>query len=390
MPTTSTETSDSLSSLREIVLRRSRGIVESVKSQASDYLSTVVSNNPLLTSDEVLSRDDVKKFLDHIVSSSQKDVSSLLQGSYQAGSRLGTVSAKREIARHHLFASGVSAPTESSYLDSVISDSFSRISDLRSVFEQSVHSAFLTESPGPAWDKHSHTGVHNIYRATALQRAQSVRDGIDLAARRWSVSVQSAASVVPVRAVSEGQSAVYSDVSTRSGVKLGKKWRTTSIRPCSLCKALNGTVVSIDSMFDGSLSADTRHRPSAVYFNLSGPPRHPLCQCVQDLVVLAEEETESNQPHVVSGKETPPPSSSAVPEPTAEVGVDETSVTPTEETRQEIVREEKAIPVLDLPRFLSSREIRQMPASRYLSLVSFLRSLVPTVKALWRKVVRRG
>lgn len=396
MVTTHTETSDSLSSLREVILRKSRDMVESVKKQASDYLSAVVSNNPLLTSDEVLSRDDVKKFLDYLVANSQKDIRSLLQGSYHAGSRLGVVFAKREISKHRLFTADSSSPTESPYFDSVIRDSFSSIDVLRSGIERAVHDAFLEPSPGPAWDKNSQTGVHNIYRATALQRAQSMRHGIDLASRRWSVSVQSAASVVPTRAVSEGQHSVYSDVSSRSGLGLGKKWRTTSLRPCALCRALNGTIVPIDEMFDGSLSADSRHRPSKVYFDLAGPPRHPQCRCVQDLVVISESDRESGKSHSRSEESVTGVSPKIAPgslrqEPVTKDDVGTSSgSTADKKIRQEIAHKELGSPELDLPRFLSAREIRQMPVSRYLSLVSFLRNLVPTVKALWRKVTRRG
>jgi hypothetical protein len=68
----------------------------------------------------------------------------------------------------------------------------------------------------------------------------------------------------------------------QSGVVKTIKWYTASGEPCPFCKALDGTVISIDSNFldsGATLTADDATM-TASYGDVGAPPLHPNCYCV--------------------------------------------------------------------------------------------------------------
>jgi len=69
----------------------------------------------------------------------------------------------------------------------------------------------------------------------------------------------------------------------QSGVVQTIKWYTASGEPCPFCKALDGTVISIDSNFldsGATLSAADDATMTADYGDVGAPPLHPNCYCV--------------------------------------------------------------------------------------------------------------
>jgi hypothetical protein len=86
------------------------------------------------------------------------------------------------------------------------------------------------------------------------------------------------------RGSTDTQQAIYSDFQNHTGMTLLKRWKTTSLNPCGMCKALNGTTAGINADFNPRATTNAKDlRPT--WRNLSGPPRHPNCRCQLELVV---------------------------------------------------------------------------------------------------------
>ncbi len=128
-------------------------------------------------------------------------------------------------------------------------------------------------------------GVVNVPRELGRLRAMAVTAAIDKALQVLNASVLAAVSVLVTRAQGDIRLNSFTTFDAQHPMlRPGKKWITTSGDPCDMCLALEGTVLPLGAEF--SHTATVGRRPTRVYRDLQGPPRHPNCQCELALVIL--------------------------------------------------------------------------------------------------------
>lgn len=156
----------------------------------------------------------------------------------------------------------------------------------------------------------------------------------EVARRRAVFRIEHGAGVAAQRGFSDGQIAAAEELED-FGVRIEKMWRANFVdnTPCEYCTALHGKRAPITGAF-----SETNNKLK-VYGTLTGPPRHPRCRCY--LVML-------------------------------------------------IVTLENAFEKIDTevpqytPQTLSTRDVRRMPVSLFVSIVKLLQKAVQVVGGLFR------
>lgn len=114
-------------------------------------------------------------------------------------------------------------------------------------------------------------------------RTLVVGKAVDAAAAALQQRAAAAAASAVQHGSSDAQQALFNEYQNASGRRLLKRWVTTSITPCGMCEALNGSTVGVNAEFDHTATTvDQDLRP--VWRDLLGPPRHPNCRCQLELV----------------------------------------------------------------------------------------------------------
>lgn len=300
------------------------------------YLSQIVANNPFKDASAILSRADVNKALNGALASGREKVKNDLRAGWQAGQLLGVQEARAEFEHLGLdFPPEFAPPSSSDYLASVLADVETAFADARSDVHSGVARVFGEVDRNPE-------GTPNQPLAVARMRAAAIPDAVSRAVRRCAARNRAAAMVVVPRAANEARLGAYRALrDLRPDLSIHKEWQTTSAEPCPTCKALNGSIWTLDEEFDHGATADARLLPPGVYRDLLAPPRHPNCQCRLVLVVATAPEAlaaELERPLVPAQPEEP-------------------------ETES-----------------MTADEVREMPESAYQALVGFIGSVVSTVR----------
>lgn len=132
---------------------------------------------------------------------------------------------------------------------------------------------------------HAQTDFQNLVtvRFDPADRS-AVGDDILNADGALSLRSQAAAGAAVHKGANDTLQAVYAQYQMDTGQPgLMKRWRTTSNKPCGMCRALNGTLVGVNAEFDHTATTNDKDFRN-VWRNLDGPPRHPNCRCRLELV----------------------------------------------------------------------------------------------------------
>lgn len=296
----------------------------------AEYLATIVSNNPLKSASQILSRQDVISQRQKLLGASLREVLKEVGAASTAGVLLGGQMVKKEFEK--LGASLPSVPNQimqsaldEGYLRSVSADVRRSFLEFEEDLGARISQVFAATTAPPE--------APNPFQALAQARASLIPGAVDTSIRRLSARLQASASVIPVRQAAEQKLRTYQAFERANpGLKLVKEWRTTSASPCSICLALHGSQVGLGEEFD--YHAETNLR---VYRDLRVPPRHPNCACELVLVLKpADEEA------VKKANESPPISDK-----------------------------------------MTAEEIRQMPETKFSSLVGFLRGVLRAARRMF-------
>jgi hypothetical protein len=301
---------------------------------AARYIALLTENNPQATAADILTRPDVD---------------AILQQALDTGRELAT-DAVRE---------GWGSSPRHDYLDWLLTDvdrSYDALAMLRAEIRASWHSV-----PQARFLPGSEPGT-NPAMAAARERAQAVTDAIlghgsGIALRnRLSAEVAETAGRTHTELARGGQ---------HEGM-VWKQWRcrcvphtdTPDERVCHWCRILHGVVIPLHSNFPGGGAADlTGHghltRPPKIYHGvLQGPPRHPRCRC--RIVILTKLPSERVSSPQGSGQ-----GATAAASPGRGTG-----------------SQEQMLPANSPVTFLAAADIRDMPSTRYRSMVAFLEAAV--------------
>jgi hypothetical protein len=231
-----------------------------------------------------------------------KSVSDQVVSGYAASTRLGVSVAARQLQVSPADVHDVLPSSD--YLSSVLAQLSTAVLDQSAKFQASLGEQL------PKWESTSAQG------AVATQLA---RDFVQTMALR----AQLAASSAIRRGFSDAQEQVYQQ---QPGVR--KMWvaHFDNHVPCPTCSALHGQIVTVGSTFDPATTF--AGKVLSVFGFLTGPPRHPNCEC--ELVP-------------VQGDEVP--------------------------TLQ-------APPALTVPSRMSAADVRAMPAASFRALVSVFASVI--------------
>lgn len=220
-------------------------------------LRTVPAGSSVL---ETLSKSGVHDRLTVELDSALERVVSAIKTGYQAAVIAATKTANRKLSgviKKHEFV------TDSSYLNSVISDVEAAFANAKLDIPQSV--VAISSSLG---------------QLKEAERVNVLTEAVDRAVRQLGVRVHAAAVVAVHRGYSDAQMAAYGEaVRSQPYLQFVKQWNVTSDSPCPACRALDGISIPLTEEFDHAASDDPAFAPPRVYRDLLAPPRHPNCRC---------------------------------------------------------------------------------------------------------------
>ena len=279
---------------------------------------TAVADTPRAAGVQITSRADLNTAMTAALTEAQTAVEAHVRAGWLAASAL---------ALHDdagTYTTDVRALTETAFLKSVLDD---------------IGKAFAVAALViVAMVRDSHDRSTDIVPGSA--RLALIRQTVDGAVRRLTVSTNAAISVAVYRGYTDMQLAMHAEFGeTYLGWK--KRWLTTSAEPCPACVALDGTTVGVDEAFDADATSDPTFIPPRVYQDLLGPPRHPNCKCR----IIIEPSLASAQLRTRVAAKTP-----------------------------------------GGYRWLSAQEIRRMPAYRFTALLMFLETTVARIQNLLKKI----
>lgn len=223
----------------------------------------------ILTGLELLSIAKIHNGLVKTIDTARDKVSLAIEVAYSTGAQIALTKIKKDLAEHDY-----EVP---STLPELGNASDMLVRDVDNMFGQTQLDL--------------QNGIREAYDSTPDRAARIValRKAIDTITTAVQNRAAAAASTAVYRGSTDAQQAIYSEyqnaTSGSAGTALYKRWRVTATDPCGMCEALDGTIVGINSEFDGTATTIPKDlRP--VWRNLAGPPRHPNCRCQLELVRL--------------------------------------------------------------------------------------------------------
>jgi hypothetical protein len=157
------------------------------------------------------------------------------------------------------------------------------ITDLNPISDENAAKA-LHESIAKMSDSYQNTVLSQLEKAIneGLSKGDSLADITSAVGEVYGAADDYGAERIAKTEAFRTTNASLKETWKQSGVVKTIKWYTASGEPCPFCKALDGTVISIDSNFldsGATLTADDATM-TASYGDVGTPPLHPNCYCV--------------------------------------------------------------------------------------------------------------
>lgn len=310
--------------------------VLAVSPTIAQQLSSVVASNPSLSVSEILTRVDVVTTINTAITTARTQIESELRAGHSAAALLGD-----QISRKEFAALGEALPTpdrapSTAYLASILNDVQRMTHEFAEDLGSRMAEIFVATKAPP--------NSSNAHYALGQARAARIPDVVERVTRRLAARARASASVLPIRTIAETQLGYYQAFSGQHpGMRLAKRWQTTSVKPCPACVALNGITIPLHVEFPRFLSAASGFTLPKVYFDLQGPPRHPQCRCKLLLVIEPEDE------ELIQALNGPVPYAE-----------------------------------------MTAEQVREMPLTKYQAFISFIRSVMKVARKLYLRRRRRG
>lgn len=201
-----------------------------------------------LTGAEAVSNHRFYTALTDALDSARASIEATLRAGWRTAAGLGAA------------ATGPGPRVDDGYLRRVVDDLARIFTDLRQSLLERIRAAH-----------DEHHGDHEAQR-------RAVGLAVEHTTAQARTRTDAAAVVVVHRGYTAGQSAAHEH---QHGAQGGwrKIWQTTSQDPCPVCRALDGTAVEAAGVFDAHATLDTPGSAPPVFYDLTGPPRHPNCRC---------------------------------------------------------------------------------------------------------------
>lgn len=234
------------------------------------YLTAVITQAPVGSGLELMSRADVHQALTMTLAAAQRKIQAAVDSGYTAASAAAKAAVTRELK-----ALGHRVPTRLPDLGAtqgrLAADVQAAIGTTQTLIQNLVREAF-----------DGVTGTDPA--AVTAARALATNAAVKRAATDLSRRITGAASVCVYAGSRDTQLALYRQFSQINPyIRLRKRWQVTAADPCPMCAALDGTEVGLTAEFDHTLTDDAS-TAKAVWRDLQGPPRHPHCRCQLRLV----------------------------------------------------------------------------------------------------------
>lgn len=214
------------------------------------------------TGTELLADARVHAELTRQLELAREHVTATAQGAYDAVSHITLMKIRKELAEP------VTMPQLPDTLDVILRDIDTMFGHALTDIQNTVRAAY--------------DGVQGEQVDAA--RVVLVKQAVTDAGKRLAQRAQAATTTAVYHSSRDTAQGIYSDYQNTTGTAgLMKRWVATARDPCGMCDALNGTLVGLSAEFDHDASTnDKDFRP--VWRNLLGPPRHPRCRCLIELV----------------------------------------------------------------------------------------------------------
>lgn len=234
--------------------------VDQADAAFSAVLLAAVAAGGVYSAVQVLSQAGVHRALTAALGAAQAAVLALLAAAYTAAAQLGRAQAAADL--------GVDVPAAvpdlGGTLAALLDDVKTAFGDAQSDLVNDVvtaHDGVTGDDPTPA-------------------RVITVRQAVTRAMDRLTMRVTASGVTAVHQGATDAQSAIYRQYALEHhDEEVVTTWVVTSDNPCGYCRALDGTRIGADGLFDASAGTPEGRRTLPTWGPLTGPPRHPYCRC---------------------------------------------------------------------------------------------------------------
>lgn len=243
--------------------------IEKARTAYAGYLAAVIADGQATNGNALNSRNDLHQALTMLLGAAQRNIDDTITSAYNAAVQLGRTDVVAELASLGHDVPDTSTANLGATLTALLLDVSNAFGNAQTDIQNGVRQAFdgvTAANPTPA---------RQLAVAAALERV-----GVRLRMR-----ITASTTTAVHQGASDAKIAVFRAYATIHGyADVRKQWKVTSNDPCTMCQALNGSIVALDAEFDRTANlGGSKLRP--VYLDLLAPPRHPNCRCQIELVV---------------------------------------------------------------------------------------------------------
>ena len=221
----------------------------------------------VITGVGLLSLASLSQAITHNLAAARESVAASIQAGYAAAAQVALIKLTADL-QHEGYDVPSVLPELGDTIDVILRDVDTMFGHAQTDLQNAIAAAF--------------DGIQGPDAQSA--RLLAIKQAVTMAGARLANRAAAAAGTAVQQGATDAQQAIYSEFQSRIGIPgLMKRWVVTSITPCGMCAALDGTMVGINAQFDHNATVSEKdYRP--VWRNLLAPPRHPNCRCQVELV----------------------------------------------------------------------------------------------------------